>query len=148
MKKRILILIASVILIFSTSFAKGNDGKVPENVVSEFTQNFTFASNVNWEMVAGYYKASFNVHDKTLFAFYTEDADFMGIAINVPSDKLPVSLLYKLKTHYSNYWITDLFKYEINNTPGYFVTMENADQIIRLKAEGNQGWQFYSAVRK
>jgi hypothetical protein len=148
MKKRIIILVASMVLIFSSSYARGKAGIVPENVSAEFERAFFFASNVNWENVAGYYKASFNVHDKTLYAFYTEDADFMGIASNMLSDKLPVSLQTRLRKDYSNYWVTDLFKVEGSGAAGYFITLENGDQKIMLKAEGNQGWAYYKTIKK
>lgn len=98
--------------------------------------------------MAGYYKASFTAFDKILFAFYTEDAEFMGIAVNMPVDQLPASLKTKLKKDYGSYWITDLFKAEINNKTGYYITLENKDYKLMLKAEGTQGWSFYKSMQK
>jgi len=148
MKKRILILMASFILVLSASYAKANDLLVPQTVSSVFAHDFSHASDVNWVMFDGYYKARFMDHGKILFAFYTPDGELMGTASNILSDRLPVSLQIALKNNYSGYWITDLFHYNINNTPGFFVTLENGDQKIMLKAEENQNWSFYSTVKK
>ncbi len=146
MKKRILILMASFLLVFTASYA--NDSKVPDKVIYEFNRDFSGASNVNWQITGSYYKASFDEHGKTLYAFYTDDAGFIGITHSLLSDKLPVSLQSELKTKYSDYWITDLIQFNLNNQPGYYVTLQNADQKIILKSERNQHWQFYTTVEK
>ena len=87
-------------------------------------------------------------HGTTLYAFYTPEGEFMGLATYMSSDGLPVSLKSAIKENYQGYWITDLFHYSINNTPGYFITLENADRKIMLKAEQNKSWSFYSEVKK
>ena len=148
MKKKIIILFVSITLTLSTVYASSKKDRVPESVSSVFNRDFANASNVNWEILNGYYKASFYEHGIVLFAFYTEKADFMGIAKNIISDQLPASLYAKLKKNCSGYWIADLFKSYVNDTPGYFVALENANEKIMLKAERNQSWEFYSEVRK
>jgi hypothetical protein len=146
MKKKILILAASFLLILSTSFAKSTGSFVPANVSAEFSRSFSLASDVNWENVSGFYKVSFTIFNKTLFAFYTVDAEFMGIAINLPVDRLPAVLHSKLKTDYSNYWVTDLFKVDGPTVTGYYITLESADRKIMLKSEGNGSWAFYKTL--
>jgi len=143
MKKKILILAASFVLILSTSFAKSTGSFVPENVTAEFIRSFSFASDVNWENVSGFYKVSFTAFNKTLFAFYTADAEFMGIAINIPVEQLPAGLQSKLKTDYSNFWVTDLFRVDGSAVTGYYITLTSADRKIMLKSEGNNSWSFY-----
>jgi hypothetical protein len=148
MKKRILILMSFFILGLTASYAKSNDDKVPVSVTSEFSRNFSLASNVQWEKIGSYYKVSFNQSEMTLFAFYTEDADFMGIANIMLSDKLPVSLQSQIKKNYEGYWITDLFKFSITDNPGYFIALENADQKIMLKSDSYQNWYLYKTIKK
>jgi hypothetical protein len=148
MKKKILSLIASLILTLSASYARSNDGKIPQNVSSVFSNDFSHARNINWEMYRGCYKASFVDMGMTLYAFYTPDAEFMGIAGNLAADKLPVSLQTTLKEKYPAYWITELYQFTINTTPGYLITIENADRKVMLKAEANKSWSFYAEVKK
>ncbi len=148
MKKRILILAASLILIFSVSYANGDSKPVPARVSSVFSDDFFYASNVRWEANGEYYKASFDKHGMTVYAFYTGDGELMGVATYLLSNRLPGNLQSEIQGKYAGYWITDLFQFNINNNVGYFVTLENADRKIMLKAEENKSWSFYSEVKK
>jgi len=148
MKKRMIILMTSLIFTFTATYAKTSDTKVPESVTSEFNSDFSQASNVQWEKIADYFKVSFNQHGVVLYAFYTDDADFMGIANYMLSDKLPVSLKSEIKKNYPGYWITDLIKYSIKDKPGYYVALENANQKIMLKTDRNENWYVYKTIAK
>lgn len=148
MKKKILIMVSSLILIFSTSFAGSDSKTIPAKVSAVFSRDFSNAGNVRWEAAGEYYKASFDKRGMTLYAFYTGDGEFMGIASYLLSDRLPGSLQSEIHKKYAGYWITDLFQFNINNAPGYFITLENADHKIMLKAEENKSWSFYSEVKK
>lgn len=148
MRKKFALLMAAFILTISTSFANLKDSRVPESVISEFSQHFYQAQNVNWEKIDNYYKVTFNLLGKTLFAFYTEDKDLMGIANYITAASLPVSLQSVIKNSYGEYWITDLFKFCINEETGYSVTLENADQKIILRSDAGQKWHIYKTVKK
>jgi hypothetical protein len=148
MKKKILILTTSLVLTLFASYAKSNDGKIPKYMSSVFASDFSQAKNINWETYNGFYKASFMDMGITLYAFYTPDAEFMGLATNLPANKLPVALQTIVKEKYEGYWITDLFQYTVNSTPGFFITIENADRKIMLKAEAGENWSLYSEVKK
>ncbi len=148
MKKKFLILIAAFILTITSSFANKIDSNVPEAVVSEFSYVFYNAQNVKWEKIDDYYKVSFSQFGTTLFAFYSKDNELMGIANYILSEELPVSLESAIKKKYSDYWISDLFKYSINDKPGYFVALENADYKIMLKSDNAQNWYLYKTTIK
>ena len=138
---------AAFFLTITATYANKNDGNVPQSVISEFSHNFYLARNVKWEKIDNYYEVIFSQSGRTWFAFYSEDSDLMGIASYILSDSLPVSLGSDLKTSYSNYWISDLFKYSIKDGPGYFVTLENADQKIMLKSDDGQRWHLYKTIK-
>jgi hypothetical protein len=147
MKKRFIILMAAFLFTITATYANKNDGGVPESVVTEFSHSFDHARNAKWEKIDNYYEVTFSQFGMTLFAFYSEDSDFMGIASYILSDKLPVSLISDLKTKYGNFWITDLFRYSINEKAGYCVTLENGDQKIMLKSDEGQKWYIYKAFK-
>jgi hypothetical protein len=148
MKKRFIILMITCFLFFSFTFADTRGSDVPQTIVSEFSSHFYHAQNVKWEKMDSYYEVTFSQFGTTLFAFYSEDADFMGIANYIPTSNLPESLSLELKTKYGNYWISDLFRYLVNEQPGYCVTIENSDQKIMLKSDGSQKWKLYRSVKK
>lgn len=70
------------------------------------------------------------------------------IVHNILSDKLPSRLQRTIKKGYSNYWITGLYKSEVNGKTSYHLTVENADQIIRLSATPTTQWSVNQIVPK
>ncbi len=147
MKKRFIILMAAFLFTITATYANTNDGGVPEAVVSEFSHSFYQARNAKWEKIDNYYEVTFSQFGTILFAFYSEDSDFMGMGSYILSDNLPVSLISDLKTKYSNYWISDLFRYSNNEKTGYCVTLENGDRKIMLKSDEGQKWYLYIASK-
>ena len=59
---------------------------------------------------------------------------------NILSDKLPTRLQRSIKKEYGNYWITGLYKAELNGRTSYHITVENPDQIVRLSATPSTKW--------
>jgi hypothetical protein len=148
MKKKIAMLMTAFILTLSVSFANGYNSEIPEVITANFNKHFKEAKNVSWEKMDAYYKASFDMNGAKLFVFYSEDADFMGIAHNLLSDKLPMMLQAGIKMNYPGYWITDLFEFSVKHEPGYSVTLENADQKIILKSDNLSSWNIYKKINK
>jgi hypothetical protein len=148
MKKKILILTTFLILTLAATYARSNEKIIPDNVSTVFSRDFPRASDINWELYKGYYKASFLDMGSILYAFYNADAEFIGMAFNLPADRLPEALQSDIKKKYKGYWITDLFQVTNGANPEFFVTIENADRKIMLQAESNQSWSHYAEVKK
>jgi hypothetical protein len=148
MKKKIVTLMAAFVLVANITFANTRENPVPEPVVSAFTGSFSGAKEVRWESYGSYYKATFKQNGKALYVFYSDNAEFMGIANNIVSDKLPDLLQAGIKNKYQGYWITELVKYYVADKTGFLVTVENADEKIVLKTNDNQHWQVYSKKTK
>ncbi|HET7000975.1 MAG TPA: hypothetical protein VFI33_06690 [Puia sp.] len=144
MKKKIITWMAAFLLIAHILLANTGKVMVPETITAAFNNNFSQATEVRWEGWGNYYKATFTQNDHTLYVFFSENAELMGIAKNVLSDKLPGSLRAGLKNKYPDFWITELAKYVIADKTGFLVTIENADEKIVLKTMDNQHWQVYS----
>ncbi len=148
MKKKILILTSSLVLMLSASFANSGARPVPKYVSTVFASDFSRASDIKWESYNGYYKASFEDMGKMTYAFYTADAEFMGIATHLNADKLPAALRSMLGEQYEGYWIADLYQYTIDTTAGFYITLENADHRIMLKAEAGETWSLFAQEKK
>jgi hypothetical protein len=143
MKKKILACTSAFLLIANILLANDQKLKVPETVSSAFKYAFSHATEVQWEGWGNYYKATFTQNDHTLYVFYSDNAELMGIAKNIQSDRLPDVLRTALKNKYPEFWITALSKYVVTDKTGYLVTIENADQTIILKTDNNLHWQIY-----
>ena len=148
MKKRILTLVTAFVLIANITFANTGKSSVPESVTYAFNQSFSHAKMIGWDDYGNYYKATFMQRGKTMYAFYSDEAQFMGIAKNVLSDQLPVLLQAGIKNNFQGYWITDLVNYQVDGKNGFLVTIENADEKIVLKTDDDQHWQIYSKGSK
>jgi hypothetical protein len=149
MKKTIVAIAFSLLGLVGASFAAAPEStKIPALVEAQFSQQFGQALDVRWEEGKNFYKATFEDWGRTLFAFYADNGDLMGVAANVSSPTLPDRLRAQLKHSYSGYWITDLFGYHNRDERGFVVTLENADRTIVLKAVGDSGWSVYKTTVK
>lgn len=148
MKKKIITLTTALVLIANIMFANTGKNSVPELVLSAFDQTFSHAKEVNWENFGNYFKATFWQKGKTEYAYYSGNGEFMAVAKNILSDKLPEALRTELKNKFQGYWITDLAEYRISDKDGFVITLENADNKIVLKADYSQHWRLYTKGNK
>jgi hypothetical protein len=145
--KKIIVSLLLWMLVFTGSTFAGTGG-VPASVSSVFNEKFANAKDVIWETGKNFYKAAFEMRGKTVFVFFANNGDIMGIAGNLSPARLPEGLRSEIKKNYSTYWITDLFNYRNADEEGFVVTLEGADKVIVLKALGDQGWRVYKTIAK
>jgi hypothetical protein len=148
MKKKLITLVAAFVLVSTSIFANTASNPVPASVQSAFRQNFHHVSQVLWDSFGNYYKATVSDKSNTMYVFYSENAELMGMGRNVLSDRLPEILQTEIKNRFQEYWITDLVQYKVADKDGYLITVENADRKIVLKSEDNRHWQIYSKENK
>jgi len=67
---------------------------------------------------------------------------------NILSDRLPAKLLTSIKKDYKSYWITNLYREEANGKVSYHVTLENADQVVKLSAAPSTKWSIERVAAK
>jgi hypothetical protein len=70
------------------------------------------------------------------------------IARNIVSTQLPATLLKNIRSGYNGYWITECYEKGKERRPDYFITLENADQIVQLKASHKSTWEVVSTQLK
>jgi hypothetical protein len=143
MKKIIMIL-----AIISSSigvFASGDS--VNPKVLNAFNSDFRSAKEVEWTVANNYYKATFTFNEQHVFAYYNADGELLGLTRYISSASLPISLQSSLKKNYADYWISDLFEVAKDDGTAYYITLENADTKLVLKASGNN-WSPYQKIRK
>ena len=67
---------------------------------------------------------------------------------NILSSELPVSLQSDIKSTYAGYWITDLTEEGEGKHVKYNLTLENADQVVHLRAGKSTEWEMVNTVVK
>src|SRR5574338_638099 len=146
MKKIFLSLAMFVTLGTMSAFADSSD--VSPKVLTAFNNDFNSAKEVEWSVGSNFYRAAFTFNGNHVFAFYDTDGKLLGLTRYISSLNLPMNLQRDLKKNYSDYWISDLFEVANNNGTSYYITLENADTKIVLKANANSDWNTYNKVRK
>jgi hypothetical protein len=71
-----------------------------------------------------------------------------SIVHNIISSQLPAGLLTEIKNQYQGYWITDLYEEGNVKRPSYYITVENADQIIKMSSDDSENWVVTSTTIK
>ena len=144
MKKLIMLLAITI----STLSAFANDEKINQKVLHVFQTEFTTAKDVRWVTTSDYVKAEFLFNDQHVNAFYTMDGELLGITRNITSLDLPMNLQTGLKKSYADFWISDLFEVTRSDSTGYYITLENAENVIVLKASADNEWSVFKKTRK
>lgn len=144
MKKIIMILA----VLISTASAFAGEENVATKVLNAFKTEFNTAKEVEWTVGSNYYKAAFVYNEKHVFAYYNEEGELLGLTRYLSSDDLPLNLQKNLKKSYSKYWISDLFEVAKSDGTAYYITLEDADTKIVLKASAESDWSVYQKTRK
>lgn len=147
MKKILLSLAMFVTLGTMSAFADTVEGVSPK-VLKAFNNDFNSTPEVEWSVGLNYYRAAFTFNGNHVFAFYDADGELLGLTRYISSLDLPMTLQRNLKKSYSGYWISDLFEVANNKGTSYYITLENADTRIVLKANGDSDWKTYKEARK
>ena len=131
----------------SFSFANTTDG-INGNVTTSFKKDFVNAKEVKWENGKVFVKATFKWNEQVTYAYYSKDGELIAITRNILTSQLPINHLINLHKNYTAYWITDLFEINANNETSYYLTVENADYKMVLKADNTGDWDVYSKTEK
>jgi hypothetical protein len=148
MKKKILLLSLAFMSLTIFSFADATPSNVSKSVVTSFNRQFSTASNVHWEITDNYIKARFNVNDVVLSAYFNRTGELIAITRFISPNQLPIELQTSLQKIVKKNWVSDLFEIQTEAGTSYYITTENADQIVVLKSEGTNGWQLFQKEKK
>ena len=143
--KKVIMLLAITI---STLSAFATEEKVNQKVLHAFQSEFSSAKDVHWVATPDYFKAEFLFNDQHVNAFYNTDGELLGITRNITSLDLPMNLQTGLKKSYADFWISDLFEVTRSDSTGYYITLENAESVIVLKASADNEWTVFKKTRK
>jgi hypothetical protein len=142
------ILLTIVVAISTVAGFAGEGTDVSPKVLNAFKEEFRTAKEVVWSAGLDYYRATFSYNDKHVFAYYNIEGDLLAVTRYISPDDLPLSLQSDLKKTYGEYWISDLFEVANSDGTAYYVSIENAESKIVLKASDVNYWTRYNKTRK
>jgi hypothetical protein len=147
MKQTILAMAIMLMTGLTGAFAKNNEG-ISNEITTSFNKDFASATNVSWNKQKNFTKATFTMSNQVMFAYYDENGNLIASARNILSEQLPINLMNDLKKGYGNYWISELFEMDKDGQASYYVTLENADETLILKAGSSNSWSTYKKSKK
>jgi hypothetical protein len=148
MKKTILTL-AVILTVGLTSAFAANDGGNRPNIGASFKNDFANARDISWQPAKAYTKVTFALNDQILYAYYSNETnELLAVERNISSPQLPINLFTSLKKDYSEFWISGLFEMAAQENTSYYLTLENSQETVVLKATGSSEWTVYSRTRK
>lgn len=130
------------------SSAKSNPSDISPIVLESFQNTFNNAREVGWSVTSQFVKASFTFDGQHLNAFYNTSGELLALTRNIAVDALPVMLQGKLKKNMGNSWISGLFEVSNDEGTSYFITLEDADNVVVLQSHNNTEWTTYKKSRK
>ena len=144
MKKMFLILTMSL----ATTVLFASVTVVNPKVIEAFKKEFVNVREVRWSEGPDYSIAQFMYNGQSVRAYYTNSGESLGLFRYISSLNLPVNLQLSLKKKYGNFWITDLYELSKGGVTNYFITIEDADESVMLKASSDVDWVQFKSVEK
>ncbi len=147
MKKMIMALAFIAVTIGNAAIAGTGGGEVDKRVRKAFEKEYAGAADIKWYVFDQYTKVDFTFNGMQLAGFYSKDGVMLGVARNIPFSSLPLMLQIGQKKNYKGYWITEI--YELTNGDGtrYYLTLENADNKIKIGSTGSD-WEVVKKYEK
>lgn len=143
--KKLILMLAITIGSFS---AYAGETEVDPRVLESFKTEFTTAKEVSWSATSEYYKAEFIFNSQHVSAFYSKEGELLGLTRYITSLDLPLGLQANLKKNYADFWISDLFEVTKVNSTTYYITLEDADTQVVLKASAGENWTLHKKIKK
>lgn len=143
--KQFILLIATALCSIS---AFATNPEVDPRVLASFKTEFASAKEVTWSASEDFFKAEFIFNDQYVSAFYSKEGELIGLSRNISSVDLPLNLQAGLKKAYGEYWISNLIEVTRSNSTSYYITVEDADTELVLKASAGEGWNLYRKTKK
>ena len=146
MKKKITGLFVALLLLSTLTFA--TDITPSQELQKKFNGTFGQATEVKWEKVADYYKASFVQDGQYLFVYFDAFNNIESLSRNISVNMLPLVLQKSLKDELSETtWITDCIELFGENGTEYYIVLEDANEKTIYQAN-SKTWDVYERTDK
>jgi hypothetical protein len=148
-KMKKLVFALAIALTAGLSQASAKDPvNVNRRVAADFQSTFNHAKNVRWSASDKYVVAEFSLNDQVQFAYYHPDGSYIGVIRHILTTDLPADLGKRIKKDYGSYWVSELFRLDTDQETSYYVRLENGEESVMLKSDGNDEWQNYRTTTR
>lgn len=149
MKKFQTIVAALTLLVATSAFAAKGPEKINAAVKKSFTQQFSTASNVNWEKSDDFYFAYFTMNNKEVSAAYNEQGELVGTSKIIAAAELPMAITVTIAEKYSGYTAAKTAtEIHYDGQTSYYINVTNEKQTLKLKCLANGDINTESKIKK
>lgn len=148
MKKFKTVLTAIIMLFATSAFAAGGENVSPK-VKAAFENDFSKASQVNWEKTSDFYFASFMLNGVRVDAAYDESGELVGTSRHISADQVPLSISLAISEKYAGYQVAKTaLELNFEGQTRYYIAVENEKLSVKLKCLSNGDLEVESKTKK
>lgn len=116
---------------------KVKDKDVPQSVKSAFESLFPGASDVDWKMKNGNYKADFDMGRTDYIAELTPSGELVSKGMEIKKNELPTLVSDAVKAEFANHTIDEVYRIEKSANIYYLVELDgNPDRKLMYDEQG------------
>ena len=139
---------AAAILMFAfTTNAFASEENVPANVIRSFKYAFHGASDVTFSEVNDMIRVAFSMDGKKNVAYYHANGELVVLTQAMNTSEFPQSLQNDLRNRFSEYVVTDSYKFEKDGSQEYYLILDNSEKHVILRSSGKK-WKTFQITRK
>lgn len=148
MKKFKTVLTAIVMLFATSAFAIGGENVSPK-VKEAFKNDFSKASQVDWEKTSDFYFATFMLNGIRVDAAYNESGELVGTSRRISADQMPLSISLAISEKYAGYQVAKTaIELNFEGQTRYYITVENEKLSVKLKCLSSGGLEVENKIKK
>jgi hypothetical protein len=107
---------------------------VSNDIINSFQGSFPKATNVQWDVNAHFAKATFVTDHLNTEAYYSLNGEFIGTSHAVTIDNLPTWAKRRFAKKYGSYIVKEAIQFDGVEETAYFISAENENQTVIIKA--------------
>ncbi len=136
--KKITIMLSALVMLFATSAFALEGDIATVKVKAGLKKDFATATQVKWEKSGDFYFADFLFEGKSFTAAYNEEGALVGTSRSFDPSQLPQNISVAVTQQYSGYKLGPVAtEMNYDGQTSYLVTVENGNEVLKLKSDVN-----------
>ena len=140
-------LASAILMLAFTTNAFASEENVPATVIRSFKHAFYGASDVSFSEVNDMIRVAFSMGGKKNVAYYHANGELVVLTQAMNTSEFPQTLQNDLRNRFSEYVVTDSYKFEKDGSVEYYLILDNSEKHVILSSSGKK-WKTFQITRK
>jgi hypothetical protein len=138
MKKVMFMITAAVLWLSASSFAAKVKDDVNQKALSAFANDFSGATQVNWQERENLYLVEFKLSGVSYNAAYNTEGELLSTSKSIQLEELPLKVTQAVNKKYLGYEIgNNAAELTFEGKTSYFLTIANSRQVFYIRVDAN-----------